>query len=253
MHAGAAVDLGRVLAGQDADVHGGSYRHCSAHAPVGTARSATRVSAMARQPRVLGIVLAGGEGKAALAADRRPGQTGRPVRRQLPADRLRAVQPGQRRLPADLRADPVQVALARPAHHPDLADVDDARQLRHAGAGAAAARPALVHRQRRRDPAVVQPDLRRPARLHRGVRRRPRVPDGPAADGRAAHRVRRRRHRGRHPGAAHGGDRVRRHRRRRRRQGAAVPGEAGGPARAAGQPRRDATPRWATTSSPPRR
>ena len=37
----------------------------------------------------------------------------------------------------------------------------------------------------------LQPDLRRPARLHRRLRRRPRLPDGPAADGRAAHRVRR--------------------------------------------------------------
>ena len=32
--------------------------------------------------------------------------------------------------PEDRRADPVQVALARPAHHQDVADVDAARQLR---------------------------------------------------------------------------------------------------------------------------
>ena len=44
--------------------------------------------------------------------------------------------------------------------------------------------------------------------------------------------------RGRHPGAARERRPVRRHRRRRRRQGAAVPGEAGGPARPAGRPGR---------------
>ena len=63
-----------------------------------------------------------------------------------------------------LRAHAVQVALARPAHHHDLADVDAARQLRHPGAGPAAARPALVHRQRRRDLPEPQPGLRRAAR-----------------------------------------------------------------------------------------
>ena len=116
---------------------------------------------------------------------------------------------------------------------------DAAGQLRHAGAGAAAARPALVHRQRRRDPAVAEPDLRRPSRLHRGVRRRPRVPDGPAPDGRAAHRVRGGRDRRRAAGAARGGERVRRHRRRHRPQGARVPREAGEAAGPAGQPGRD--------------
>ena len=39
-----------------------------------------------------------------------------------------------------------------------------ARQLRDPGAGAAAARPALVHRQRRRDLPEPQPDLRRASR-----------------------------------------------------------------------------------------
>ena len=171
---------------------------------------------MARQPRVLGMVLAGGEGKRLwpLTADR--AKPAVPFGGQLPAHRLRAVQPGERRLPAHLRADPVQVALAGPPHHPDLADVDGAGQLRHAGAGPAAPRPALVHRQRRRDPAVVEPDLRRQARLHHRVRRRPRVPDGPAPDGPAAHRFRCRGHRRGHPGAAGRGHRVRRDRRRPR-------------------------------------
>ena len=96
----------------------------------------------------------------------------------LPADRLRAVQRRQLRLPAGRRADAVQVAQPRPAHHPDLADVDDARQLRRAGAGPAAGRQALVPRQRRRDLPAPQPDQRREARHRRRRRRRPRLPDG---------------------------------------------------------------------------
>ena len=129
-----------------------------------------------------------------------------------------------------------------------------ARQLRHPGAGAAAARPALVHRQRRRDLAVANLIYDEQARLHRRLRRRPRVPDGPAADGRrstsspapastvAGIRV------PRHEATAFGvidadaDGKVRR-----------LPGEAGRPAGPAGRPRRDASPRWATTSSPPRR
>ncbi len=67
-----------------------------------------------------------------MAAHRRPRQARGAVRRHLPARRLRAVQPGQRRLPAHRRAHAVQVALARPAHLADLADVDAARQLRDA-------------------------------------------------------------------------------------------------------------------------
>ena len=55
-------------------------------------------------------------GQAARAADRRPRQARRAVRRQLPADRLRALEPRQRRLPPDRRADAVQEPLARPPH-----------------------------------------------------------------------------------------------------------------------------------------
>ena len=50
------------------------------------------------------------------AADARPREAGRAVRRQLPADRLRAVEPRQRRLPPDRRAHAVQEPLARPPH-----------------------------------------------------------------------------------------------------------------------------------------
>ena len=135
-----------------------------------------------------------------MAAHGRPREARGAVRRQLPADRLRAVQPGQRRDAPHLRAHPVQVALPRPAHLHHVAAVQRARAVHHHGAGAAAARPPLVHRQRRRDLPEPQPRLRRAARLHRGVRRRPRLPDGPGPDDRRAHRERRGRHRRRASG-----------------------------------------------------
>ena len=99
----------------------------------------------------------------------------------------------------------------------DLADVDDARQLRRPHPGAAAHRQVLVPGQRRRDLPELQHDHRREARHRRRRRRRPRVPDGLLADGRAARRVRRGGDRGRHPAADRDVDRVRRHRRRARR------------------------------------
>ena len=52
------------------------------------------------------------------------------------------------------------------------------------GAGAAAPRAALVRRLGRRDLPEPQPDQRRAARLRHRVRRRPHLPDGPGADGR---------------------------------------------------------------------
>ena len=58
----------------------------------------------------------GRRGEAARAAHARPRQARRAVRRQLPADRLRALEPRQRRLPPDRRADAVQEPLARPPH-----------------------------------------------------------------------------------------------------------------------------------------
>ena len=153
----------------------------------------------------------------------------------LPADRLRAVQRRELRLPQDRRADAVQVAQPRPARHQDLADVDAARQLRHAGAGAAAGRQALVPRQRRRDLPVAQPDQRREAR-HRGRRRRrPRLPDGllrrwstQHIDSGAACTV------AGDPAADRAGRPVRRDRRRPEdaRADPRVPGEAEGPGRA---------------------
>ena len=179
-------------------------------------------------------------GQAARPADQRPGQARRAVRRSLPADRLRAVQPGERERSQDRGAHPVQEPQPRPAHHDDLAAVEPAGQLRHARAGAAAARPALVHRLGGRDLPVAEPDPRRAPGPGGRLRRGPRLPDGPAADVGAAPRRRRRGDRGRHPRAAPRGHRVRRDPDRRRRpQDRGVPGEAGRPARAARPPGRD--------------
>ena len=132
-------------------------------------------------------------GQAARTTDRRPRQAGRAVRRQLPADRLRALEPRQRGVPADRRADAVQEPLAGPPHRDDVAAVAAARQLRHAGAGADAPRAALVLGLGRRDLPEPQPDPRRAARPRRRVRRRPHLPHGPAPDARPAHRDRARR------------------------------------------------------------
>ena len=144
-------------------------------------------------------------GQAAVPADRGPRQARGSLRRRLPAHRLRAVESGQRPISADLRADPVQVAFAGPAHLAELAAVGACRRVHHPGPGPAAARPALVHRLRRRDLPVAEPDLRRGPRLHRGVRCRPRVPDGSRADAAVPHRERRGRDGRRHPGAARRG------------------------------------------------
>ena len=171
------------------------------------------------KPRVLGIVLAGGEGKRLWP---------------LTADRAKPAVPfgGNYRLIDFVLSNLVNAGylqicvLTQYKSHSldrhittDLADDPAARQLRHAGARAAAARPALVHRQRRRDPAAPEPGLRRAARLHRGFRCRPRLPDGSAADGRPAHRDRRRGDRRRDPGAA---------RRRRRSSASSTPTRTAG-------------------------
>ncbi len=180
----------------------------------------------------------GRRGQTPDAPDRRPRQTRGHLRRNLPARRLRAVQPGQRGHPADLRAHPVQVALPGPAHHHHLADVEPARQLRHPRPCPAAPRPALVPRQRRRHPAVPEPGARRTARVRRRLRRRPRVPDGPAPDARPAHRVRRGRDRRGDTGPARRVAVLRRdHARLRRADRHRLPGEAGRPSRSRRRPR----------------
>ena len=84
----------------------------------------------------LGIVLAGGAGKrlAPLTDDRaKPAVPFGGNYRLVDFVLSNLV---ERRDPADRRPHAVQEPQPRPAHHPDLADVLAARQLRHAGAGA---------------------------------------------------------------------------------------------------------------------
>ena len=88
------------------------------------------------EPHVLGIVLAGGR---ASACTRSPLTRLNPRSRSghLPAHRFRAVEPGQRRIRAHLRAHPIQVALAGPPHRTDLVVEWIPRRIHHVGARAA--------------------------------------------------------------------------------------------------------------------
>ena len=165
-------------------------------------------------------------GKTPVPVDQGPRQTGRSVRWRVPADRLRAVESGQRGVRTNLRADTVQVALTRPSHLANLVDIRISWRVHHARSGAAASRSAVVHGQRRRDLPVAEPDLRRTAGVHRRVRCRSRVPNGSVADGRGAHCVRRRGDSRRYPGAARRGVGLRCHRLRRLGQDHPLPGEA---------------------------
>ena len=161
---------------------------------------------------VFAIVLAGGGGQAPGAADPGSRQAGGAVRRQLPPGRLRAVQPRQRRLPADRGAHAVQEPLAGPPPVDHLAAVAAARQLRGARARPDAPRPALVPGLGRRHLPEPQPAARRAAGHRRRLRRRSHLPHGPRADGAPAHRVRRRRDGGGAARPARAGRPVRRHR-----------------------------------------
>ena len=185
-----------------------------------------------------------------MAAHQGSGQARRPDRRGVPAHRLRAEQPGQRRVHADRGPDPVQEPQPRPPHQPGLAAVAAPRQLRDPGAGPDAPGPALVLRVGRRHLSELQPAGRREARLRPRLRSRPPLPHGPAPDARPAHRERRRGDRGRGQGPDRGIQLLRDHRVRRRpdHQLRREAGPGQGPAR---RPRRAAWPRWATTSSPP--
>ena len=204
-------------------------------------------------PKVLGIVLAGGEGKRLmpLTLDRaKPAVPFGGSYRLIDFALSNLVNAGYLQL---RRADAVQVALARPAHLGDLADVDAARQLRHPGAGPAAARSAVVPRQRRRDLPVDEPDQRRAARTSSWCSA-PTTSTAwtPRRWSQAHVESGRGRHRRGHPGAAQGGLAVRGDQgRRRRRHDRGVPREAGRPAGPRGLPRRGRSRRWATTSSPP--
>ncbi len=192
VHARAAVDLGRILPGQEVDSHG---RHPSPGVPGSPGRGPATVVPLALR---CGHAIEEDfrhrarrrRGQAADAADRGPSEARRAVRRGLPARGLRPVEPAELRHHADRRAHPVQVAQPRPPRRGDLAAVRAAQLLRGLGARAAAARQALVRRQRRRDLPEPQPHRRRAARHRRGGRRRPRLPDGLRADDRRPHLLR---------------------------------------------------------------
>ena len=139
------------------------------------------------EPKVLVVVLAGGEGKrlAPLTADRaKPavpfGGTYRIIDFVLSNF-------ANARLSEDRRADPVQEPQPRPPHQPDVAVLHAARQLRHARARPDAARTAVVQRIGRRDLPEPQPHQRRASRHRLRVRRRSHLPHGSPPDGRASH------------------------------------------------------------------
>ena len=109
----------------------------------------------ASRKRVLAIVLAGGEGKRLmpLTADRaKPAVPFAGIYRLIDFALSNVVNSGYLRV---VVLTQYKSHSPRPARHHDLADVDAARQLRRAGAGAAAGRQALVPRQRRRDLPVA--------------------------------------------------------------------------------------------------
>ena len=153
-------------------------------------------------------------GQAARAAHRGPGEAGGAVRRPLPPDRLRALQPGQRAATSTSSSSRSTRATAWTATSSTTWRLlAAARQLRDARARADAARAALVRRLGGRHLPELQPHQRRAAGVHHRLRRRPHLPHGPAPDGRAAHRKSGAGgHRRRDPRAARAGRPVRRHR-----------------------------------------
>ncbi|KAJ1683515.1 hypothetical protein LUZ63_021269 [Rhynchospora breviuscula] len=83
-------------------------------------------------------------GKATHAPHGRSRQTRRPLRRPVPPDRLRHLEPHQFGPASARRADAVQVAQPRPSHLADVAHVADARVVRGIRPRPAAPRKALV-------------------------------------------------------------------------------------------------------------
>jgi leucyl aminopeptidase len=131
----------------------------------------------------------GRRGQAPVATHRRPSKARRAVRRDLPPDRFRAVQPRQLRARTTRRPHAIQIAFAEPPHLDQLANVVAARRLRDAGARSATAGTQVVLRLGRCDLPVVEPGLRRQPGLRRGLRGGSRLSHGRAADDRPAHCV----------------------------------------------------------------
>src|SRR5277367_1787298 len=156
---------------------------------------------MREAPQVLGIVLAGGEGKRLYP---------------LTADRAKPAVPfgGAYRLIDFVLSNLVNARYLRicvlTQYKSHSLDSHISQNWRLSGLAGEYITP--VPAQQRlgpRDLSVAEPDLRRGSRLPRGLRRRPRIPDGPRADGPVSHRQRRRGDGGRYPGAPRRGDCVR--------------------------------------------
>ena len=197
VHAGSPVDLGRILAGEQVDAHAATLAQRHPTWSDFDARDAPRLTTLVGMAtrKIFGIVLAGGEGKRLMP---------------LTEDRAKPAVPfgGQYRLIDFALSNLINsglrqiVVLTQYKSHSLDRHVSQtwrteraAELLRRLGAGAAAARQALVLGLGRRHPAEPQPHLRRAARHHRRRRRRPRVPHGLQPDDRGAHRIGRRRRR----------------------------------------------------------
>ncbi len=181
VHAGAAVDVRRPLPGHHPDAHGVTLgAGARPHGTRATGAAATLRDMHGRSP---GARHRPGRrrGQAARAADRGPRQAGGAVRRQLPADRLRALEPGERRDPADRRPHAVQEPQPGPAHHDRPGGC---RQLLGNYVTPVPAQQRLGPRWYTGSADAIFQSLNliydeRPDVVRR-LRRRPRLPDGPA-------------------------------------------------------------------------
>ena len=238
--AGASVDLGRVLTGQQVDAHGRDTASGRSMGGPATGADAPRVADHGRRsqnPKVLAIVLAGGEGKRLMP---------------LTADRAKPAVPfgGIYRLIDFVLSNLVELAATArswcsrsTSRHSLDRHITATWRLSTLLGNYVAPVPAQQRLGPRWFPgsadAIYQSlnliDDEQPDHRHR-LRRRPRLPHGPQPDGRAAHRDRRRRHGRRDPPADRAGRPVRRHRGRRRRPAQDRPRSARSPPTPTGSP-----------------